>query len=202
MAPRSCRSRALGILLALLPLATTVSGAAQETVFEADAGRTSVEITLGATFHTVHGNFRLKSGTIRFDPATSAASGELVVDARSGNTGNPSRDRKMHEEILESRRYPEIRFTVQQVGGTVAAEGASQVQLKGILTLHGEAHEMTITAPVQAAHGAVTAEAHFTVPYVQWGLKNPSTFFLRVERTVEVTVHAVGWIRAAPDGRN
>jgi len=180
-----------------LPIATAVC-AAQELVFEADAGQSRVEFTLGATLHTVHGSFHLKSGAIRFDPASGAASGELVVDATSGNTENSGRDRKMHREILESPRYPEIRFTVQQVRGNVPVEGASQVQLKGIMTLHGAPHEMTITAPVRVTQGIATADVHFVVPYVQWGLKNPSTFFLRVERTAEVTVHAVGRMQAAP----
>lgn len=197
MGPWARRNRAAVILLPLLSIAAASAGA-QAVVFEADAAQTTVEITLGATWHTVHGNFRLKSGTVRFDPATGVAGGELVVDATSGDTGNSSRDRKMHQEVLESQRYPEVRFAVQEVRGKVAGEGASQAQLKGTLTLHGEKHEMTIPVALRVAGGAVTAEAHFTVPYVEWGLKNPSTFLLRVERTVEVTVHAVGRIRAAP----
>jgi hypothetical protein len=29
------------------------------------------------------------------------------------------------------------------------------------------------------------------VPYVQWGMKNPSTLFLRVSNKVEISIHTV-----------
>jgi len=52
----------------------------------------------------VHGTFQLKSGTIRFDPATSTASGAVIVDVTSGASGSAARDRKMHKDVLESQR--------------------------------------------------------------------------------------------------
>jgi phage host-nuclease inhibitor protein Gam len=35
------------------------------------------------------------------------------------------------------------------------------------------------------------ATTHFTTPYVQWGMKNPSNFLLKVEDKVEIDVRAV-----------
>jgi hypothetical protein len=40
----------------------------------------------------------------------------------------------------------------------------------------------------------LTAEIAFPVPYVKWGMKNPSTFILRVSQTVEIEIHAVASI--------
>ena len=37
-----------------------------------------------------------------------------------------------------------------------------------------------------------SADSHFTVPYVKWGMKNLSTFVLRVDQSVEIEIHASG----------
>jgi hypothetical protein len=68
--------------------------------------QTRVEFTLGSLLHTVHGDFQLKRGTLRFDSQSGIASGELVVDATSGESGSAARDKRMHASILESARYP------------------------------------------------------------------------------------------------
>jgi hypothetical protein len=36
------------------------------------------------------------------------------------------------------------------------------------------------------------AAARFPIPYVKWGLKNPSTFVLHVSQTVEIDIQASG----------
>lgn len=161
-------------------------------VFQLDPAKSTVDFTLGATLHTVHGKFRMKDSVVRFDMATGTASGALVVDATSGDSGNGSRDRKMKKDVLESARYSEFRFNVQGIRGSIPPNGATQLQLIGIMSLHGSDHSMTVTAPVQVNNGVAMADVHFEVPYVKWGLKDPSTFILRVDKKVDIVVHAVG----------
>ena len=156
-----------------------------------DPAQTKVEFTLGSLLHTVHGNFQLKRGTLTFDPQSGKASGELVVDATSGESGNPSRDKKMHAAILESAKYPEIAFRPDRVDGKVAPEGKSQVQLHGVFAIHGVEHEILLPATVDAAAGQYNVAATFEVPYVTWGMKNPSTLMLRVSDKVEITIQTV-----------
>jgi polyisoprenoid-binding protein YceI len=163
-------------------------------VIQVDASRTTVQFTLGAIGHTVHGTFHTKSGTIHFDPTTGHTSGQIVVDVRSGETGNGNRDRKMHQDILESPTYPEAIFSPDWITGSLAPQGESQIQVHGFLAIHGGKHEMTIPAKVQIQNGAVSATASFVVPYVDWGMKNPSTFILRVKENVDVEVRLVGRI--------
>ena len=50
---------------------------------------------------------------------------------------------------------------------------------------------------VEAGNGQYTATLRFVVPYVQWGMKNPSTLILRVSDKVNITVKTV----AKPTGR-
>ena len=172
----------------LTALAVSAAAWGQEIVLNPDPAHTTVQFKLPATLHTVHGSFKLKRGAIHFIPATGKISGEIVVDSASGNSGNDGRDRRMHQEILESAQYPEIVFTPDRVDGAVAQQGASQIQVHGMFRIHGAAHEIAIPVEVQRAAGKATAAAHFTIPYVKWGLKNPSTFLLRVSDKVEIDV--------------
>ena len=177
----------------LLGLMLLISNAgAQEMAFQLDAEQSRVQFTLGATFHEVHGSFQFKGGAIHFNPASGEASGSLIVDATSGQTGNERRDRRMHRQILEDQKYPEIVFSPQHVSGTLAPQGTSQMELQGLLSLHGEQHPMTFTVPVQVNQAQGSVEVHFILPYEKWGMKNPSTFVLRVSDKVTIDVHAVG----------
>ncbi len=190
-----------GLALALI-LAIGTSAPAQETAFILDPEKTTVTFTLGASFHTVHGTFRVKGGAIRFDPSTGVASGKVVVDATSGQTGNKKRDRTMHRDVLQSQRYPEITFTATHVSGNVPPQGQSQVQVEGIVRLQDSDHPITLPFQVQASGNELRATTQFIVPYVAWGLKNPSNFLLHVAEKVEVTVVASGKLTPAQPRSN
>jgi polyisoprenoid-binding protein YceI len=169
----------------------------QRLVLELDLSKTRVEFTLDAFLHTVHGTMKTDSGQIDIDPSTGQTAGRIVVDARSAETGNDGRDDKMHKEILESWKYPEIVFTPRQIQGALAPQGKSQVQLRGVINLHGGEQEIATPVDVQITGSEWSAETTFPVPYVKWGLKNPSTLFLRVKDTVNVTVRAAGRLSVA-----
>ena len=171
---------------------------AQNAVLELDPSQSQVNFTLGATLHTVHGNFKLKHGTVKFDPATGHASGLVVVDATSGDSGSHARDHKMHKDILESAQYPEITFTPQQVQGQVLPQGDFKVQVLGTFAMHGTTHPLTLVIQARLAGEHLTADTQFTIPYVSWGLKNPSMLFLRVNDTVDIAIHAAGQMKIAP----
>jgi polyisoprenoid-binding protein YceI len=156
--------------------------------FALDPAQSKVEFKLGDVLHTVHGTFQLTSGTLRFDAASGKASGEIVVDAASGDSGSKARDKRMNANILESAKFPRITFRPDRVEGKLAADGKSQVQLHGIFSIHGADHEMSVPASVEAVGGVYNVSTIFEVPYVKWGMKNPSTLILRVSDTVEITV--------------
>jgi polyisoprenoid-binding protein YceI len=190
------------ILAAFAGLATLIlapASRAQESMVQFDPAQTKIEISLSGNMHTVHGKFGLKSSTLRFDPTNGKISGSIVVDATSGDTGNNGRDKKMHREILESAKFPEIVFTPMQMMGLVAADGASKVEVSGRFRLHGQDHDVTLPIDVQADGRSLQVTTHLEIPYVQWGLKNPSNFFLRVSEKVDVNIQATGRVQ---DGGN
>jgi len=161
-------------------------------IFELNPADTKVNFTLGATMHTVHGSFQALRGRIEYSNATGALRGEIVVDATSGQSGDAGRDKKMHAEILESEKYPAISFRPDRLEGKLAPAGESAVEVHGNFTLHGADHELSVPATVKLEGGRWTASARFTVPYVQWGMKNPSVFLLRVSKTVDVEIIVTG----------
>jgi polyisoprenoid-binding protein YceI len=182
----------VGLLLLVGLCAETLR--AQDMTLELDPANTHINFTLEATLHSVHGTFALRSGTIHFNPSTGSASGLVAVDATSGDSENKGRDHKMHNEILESQRYPEITFTPAKLSGKVDLQGNSNVKVDGIFKLHGTEHPMTLTLPVQANGDNLRTRAHIVIPYILWGLKNPNTFLLHVSDKVEVDISAVGRI--------
>ena len=157
-----------------------------------DAERTQIDFSLGATLHTVTGTAALGAGEIAFDDATGDAAGRIVVDASSAETGIASRDRKMHDEALQSEAHPEIVFVPSSIDVLSRDADQAEVRLDGQLELLGRLHPLAITAQLRVEEDLVHIEAEFIVPYVEWGLRDVSTWLLRVARVVEVRIRAVG----------
>ena len=180
------------LVLGLFLVCSAPLASAQEMTLQLDLGQTRVEFTLGATLHTVHGSFKLKRGEMRIDPVSGRAAGELIIDATSGDSGNGDRDGRMHKNILESGRYREIRLTPDRFDGKLNFQGQSRLQLHGEFDIHGSQHEITLPVTVRIQQLQLEADTEFAVPYQRWGMKNPSTFILRVEDTVRIHIHAAG----------
>jgi YceI-like protein len=164
-------------------------------VLELDPAQTQVQFTLNDILHTVHGTFRLKRGTVRYDFTTGRSSGEIIIDAQSGDSGSEARDKRMHKNILESDRYPDIAFIPDHVGGTL-----SKASIHGMFRIHGKDHEMIMVVAAVPAGNRLEVTTQFVIPYVEWGMKNPSTFLLRVGDKVNIDVRALGQIRSIVSG--
>jgi len=183
------------LVLSALPQHAAPQSSQTGQVFEIDPTQSKVHWTLGTTLHAVHGTFVLKKGALQIDTSTGKAAGEIVVDATSGKSDNDSRDKKMHKDVLESTRFTDIIFRPDRVEGKLAPQGDSAVQVHGVFSLHGRDHEFTV--PVQATltadHWAGTAK--FSIPFIEWGMKNPSTWILKVEHAVSVELELEGTVQ-------
>lgn len=179
-------SRALAMLVAA-GVASTFA-AAEERVLRIDPDSSTIAIVLGATLHKVRGSFELEPGAIRFNPATGELEGEVAVIAASGRTGNVRRDRKMHANVLESERHPRIVLRLHGFSPALEPGTTGSIDVRGEILLRGDAHAVTVPVEVFTTGNRVQARAEFDVPYVEWGLQDPSTFLLRVSKTVHVVV--------------
>lgn len=153
---------------------------------------TKVQWTLGDVLHTVRGTFRFVRGTIEFDTTTGKASGQVVVSVVSGESGDKMRDGRMHANVLESGKYPEAVFSPTSVEGTLAVPGASSVKVRGTLSIHGASHDVTMDVKATAEADQLHAAMTFSIPYVAWGMKDPSNFLLKVNKAVDIAIETAG----------
>src|ERR1022692_1992645 len=165
---------------------------AQDQTFVVDSDVSEVKMTLKTTHELVNGTFHVQSGSIEFDRSAPRMSGSVVVLAGSGKTGNDSRDKKMYRDILEVEQHTTVSFEPKTYTGAIAASGDSTIQVTGIFTLLGAPHEISIPILVHLEGTTATAKAHFVLPYVQWGLKNPSFLVWKADNDVAIDLFLAG----------
>lgn len=146
-------------------MAGVLLASAQDAQYQLDPAQSSVKFTLGDVLHTLRGTFKVKQGNLQIE-SNGKVSGQIVVDAASGESGS----------------------------GTVANSGRSSVVLHGMFNIHGADREISVPAQVEMTGEQWTATVHFSVPYQKWGMKNPSTLFLRVSDSVEIDLVATGTV--------
>jgi polyisoprenoid-binding protein YceI len=167
---------------------------AQHQTFAVNPDASEVKMTLNTTHEVVHGMFHIQSGSIEFDRSNAKMSGSVVVLAGSGKTGNGSRDKRMNKDILMVDQYTTVSFAPKTYTGTIAPSGDSTIQVSGVFTLLGNPHDLTIPMQIHLDGSKATAKAQFVVPYVQWGLKNPSFMFWKAENDIAIDLNLVGQI--------
>jgi polyisoprenoid-binding protein YceI len=177
----------LGVILA--PVAV-----AQHQTFAINADASKVTMKLNTTHEVVNGVFHLQSGSVDYERSASRISGIIIVAAGSGKTGNDSRDKKMNKDILKVDQFATVCFSPRSYTGTILPAGDSTIEVSGVFTLLGTPHDLTIPLQIHMEGTKASANAHFVVPYVQWGLKNPSFLIWKAENEVAIDLNLVGQI--------
>jgi polyisoprenoid-binding protein YceI len=183
-------------LLATLPFLCATFALAQHQAFNINPDSSEVKFTLGG-HDTTTGTFHVAKGLVNFDPTTPKLTGLVDVEAGSGNTGNGTRDKKMTTQVLEAAKFSDVTFAPESYTGTLAPTGDSTLQVTGVFTLHGTPHTLTVPMQIHIEGSKCTAKTHFVVPYVEWGLKDPSVFILKVAKQVDVDLTLVGFIASS-----
>jgi polyisoprenoid-binding protein YceI len=186
----------LGPILALVS-SISAPAAAEPFRLVLDPAAADISFTLGARLHTVRGRFALAAGEVAFDPDTGAASGEIRVDARSGDTGIDRRDRVMHEEVLDSAHHSLLVLRPERIDVTRREADALAGTLHGRFEVRGASHPIELAFEGSRQGARARVGVRFDVPWVAWGLPNPSNLLLRVDETLAVTVSAGGTLVAS-----
>jgi len=179
---------------AVLALAITLVPAAfaQHQTFAVNTDASEVKIKLNTTHEVVNGTFHIQSGAIDFDRTASHISGIVIVAAGSGKTGNNSRDKRMNNDILKVDQYTTVSFAPNAYTGTIAPSGDSIIQVSGVFTLLGTAHDLTVPMQIHMDGSKAAARSHFVIPYVRWGVKNPSFLIWKAENDVAIDLDLIG----------
>jgi polyisoprenoid-binding protein YceI len=168
-----------------------------EIVLTFDPAQSKVHWTVDSSLHTVHGTFDLDHGTLRLNPETGKAAGEMVVHVSTGQSGTDSRDARMHKEILQTATYPDVVFRPTQLEGKVVPAGPSDGKLRGLFVIHGAEHDLTAEVHAELSGDRWKGTGKFEVPYVMWGIKDPSNFLLKVKHLVNVDLEMAGAVSGA-----
>ena len=177
-----------------LTLAFAPAALAQHQTFAINPDASEVKMKLNTTHEVVNGTFHVQSGSIEFDRNATKMSGNVVVAASSGKTGNGSRDKKMNKDILKVDQYTTVSFAPKTYTGTIPVSGDATIQVSGVFTLLGTPHDLTIPMRIRIDGTKATAKAQFIVPYVHWGLKNPSFLVWKAEDNVAIDLDLAGQI--------
>ena len=178
------------VVCAGILIGATVQG--QQQKLTVDRGKSEVHFTLVDTLHTVHGTFKVAASEVQFNPETGMSSGSIVVDALSGMSGNSTRDKRMNKEELKVEEYKTVTFAPVRFAGKFNTSGDSTLTVHGTFTILGGAHEIDVPMQMQVNGTQFHATGAFAVPYVKWGLKDPSVFAIKVQKEVQIDLLLVG----------
>jgi polyisoprenoid-binding protein YceI len=181
------------LLAVVAGLALTVPAQSQ-LHYRVDPGTSEVRFTLGASDHPVEGSFHVTSGDFTLDPQSGAMTGTVSVDASSGQSGNQSRDKKMTKDQLKVQTYPAVTFAPARFSGQVKDSGDSSGPVEGSFTLIGQAHPITVPMNVHMEGDHFSASGSFSVPFVSWGVKDPSFMFMKVDKEVKIDLKLTGTV--------
>ncbi len=191
---------ALVALISLRAIAADLVPQGKVAALELDPAKTVITYSLDGWPHHTDGTFKLKHGLIGLDPATGKMDGVITVAAASGDSDHSIRDDRMKSSVLEVAQFPEISFAPRQVvsHGTIAKE--FPVKVEGLMLLHGVQHGLTVDATVSREGNNVTIHCDFTIPYVAWGLEDPSIMMFKVAKEVAIDVTTVARLSWQPAG--
>ena len=184
------------LMIAFALAFASLCASAQQQIFTVNPDQSSVAFGLTGTGHEVHGTFHVSSGSIQFDRNSAQISGSIVVSAASGDSGDKGRDKNMHYAVLDVEHFADVTFEPKSYTGTISPTGDSTIQVSGIFTLHGTPHPIIVPMQLHFEGSALNAKGSFVVPYVQWGLKNPSIMILKVAKDVHVDLNLSGSVVA------
>lgn len=191
------------LFLALaLALAFTSGGRARAEAIDlaVEAPASKIEFVSNATLETIKGVCSALSGEVHFNPESlTKTRAKVALEVAALRTGLDLRDEHLRSENwLDANKFPHAVVHIEHVAGAekLAPDHATEVTLRGTLTLHGITRpfdakaKVRWTPPKPGTHAphALHVVASFQVPLEAHGVSIPSIVSLKVAREILVNV--------------
>jgi polyisoprenoid-binding protein YceI len=166
---------------------------ALETVYRVNPAKADAGFDLKATLHTVHGQTNQVKGEVRVREEADGVlslSGTIEIVAATLDTGNSSRDKTMRNDSLAVEQYPVISLQP-------ARYDPKSGTLTGALTIRGVTKPTTIAAKLTPQGDRILATGTFDVPWLDFGVPDPSFAIVRVEKIAHAHFSAE-FVRVSP----
>jgi polyisoprenoid-binding protein YceI len=156
------------------------------------------------------GKYMTKTGLISFFSASIMEDIEArnnkvaaVVDATTGQMAFavPIREfqfkrtlmqEHFNENYMESEKYPKATFTGQVVNAAqvmkLLATGAQNVEVEGLMTLHGVSHKVAVSGTLQVRDGQLVVFAYFNIAPADYAIDIPLLVREHIAKSVSVRV--------------
>jgi polyisoprenoid-binding protein YceI len=168
-------------------VATSAADAAETTmdrfVIHTRASRFTVRAfatgILSAMGHNPTIGIRTFNGEMKFDPEQLRASGfQLVIKSSSlgvqddiSDKDRREMERLMNDEVLETSKFPEIRYEASNISVTKMGDSLFSAKLDGALTFHGVTHRESIITRVALMNAMLRASGEFSLNQSNYGIK-------------------------------
>ena len=116
------------------------------------------------------------------DSEVTEASVEVKVATIATDSGN--RDGYFRDNAIEAEKFPTATFELTEPAAL--ADGATEVQLVGDLTVHGETKSVTVDAEVGGDANALQVVGSVPITFADFGVEAPNLGFVKVEDTGSV----------------
>jgi polyisoprenoid-binding protein YceI len=140
-------------------------------------------------------------GTIDLDSNTF----QFTIQTREFTFKSKLMERHVHEEYLETAKFPEATFTGRIMQPLmISTDGVYEITAIGDLEVHGVKKSRTINAQITKTNGELSLSSTFTIVFTDHQIKIPTLFFTDYATEVEVSLNSrlLPLATAAPDGKN
>lgn len=147
-------------------------------------GEATAKVHGSAPLNSYTGVSSQLSGTVDF----STDQVNFSLPLKTIDTGNKLRNKHMRE-ALEVEKYPRASFEGQLIDSfNPQKDQATEVQVKGQFTIHGESKTITVTGTLESEGKGIFFTTTFDMLITNFGMERPSVLFYTVKdkHTIEV----------------